>query len=61
MTFSSKYFSKAKVKRKRENTDIKTEGIKVNKEKYVIYLLLDDKPSLSISLLIDLFISIKMK
>ena len=48
------------MKRNKENIDIKTEGINVNNEKYVIYLLLDDKPSLSISLLIDLFISIKM-
>ena len=43
--FLSKYFSKAKEKRNREKTEIKIEGIRVNKEKYVMYLLFDDKPS----------------
>ena len=40
--------------------DIKIEGIKVNNEKYAMYLLFEDKPSLSISFLIDFFISIKI-
>jgi hypothetical protein len=57
----SKYFSKAKEKRNKEKTDINIEGINVNNEKYVIYLLFDDRPSLSISFLIDLFISLKIK
>ena len=56
----SKYFSKAKEKRNNENIDINIEGIKVNNEKYVIYLLFEDKPSLSISFLIDFFISTKI-
>ena len=37
------------------------EGSNVNNEKYVIYLVFDDRPSLSISFLIDLFISLKIK
>ena len=36
--------------------EIKIDGIKVNNEKYVIYFLLDVRPSLSISFLIDIFI-----
>ena len=61
VTFLSKYFSKAKENKKSENIEIKTDGIKVNKPKYVIYFLFDFKPSLSISFLIALLISIKIK
>ena len=61
VTFLSKYFSKAKENKKSENIEINTDGIKVNKPKYVIYFLLDFKPSLSISFLIALLISIKIK
>ena len=57
----SKYFSKAKENKNSENIEINTDGIKVNKPKYVIYFLLDLKPSLSISFLIALLISIKIK
>ena len=56
----SKYFSKAKEKRNNEKIEIKTEGIKVNRAKTVIYFLLDFKPSLSISVLIALLISKKI-
>ena len=56
----SKYFSKAKEKRNKENIEINIEGIKVNNEKYVIYFLFEVKPSLSISLLIDFLISAKI-
>ena len=56
----SKYFSKAKEKRNNEKTEIKTEGIKVNRAKTVIYFLFDFKPSLSISVLIALLISKKI-
>ena len=61
VTFLSKYFSKAKENKKSENIEINTDGIKVNKPKYVIYFLFDFKPSLSISFLIALLISIKIK
>ena len=60
VTFLSKYFSRANENKKSENTEIKIDGIKVNNEKYVIYLLFDDKPSLSISFLIDFLISLKI-
>ena len=61
VTFLSKYFSKAKENKKSEKIEINTDGIKVNKPKYVIYFLFDFKPSLSISFLIALLISIKIK
>jgi hypothetical protein len=60
VTFLSKYFSNAKENKKREKIEINIEGINVKREKYVIYLLLDFKPSLSISFLIDFFTSKKM-
>jgi len=56
----SKYFPKAKEKRNNEKMEIKIDGISVNNEKYVIYLLLELKPSLSISFLIDFFTSKKI-
>ena len=61
VTFLSKYFSRANENKKSENIEIKTDGIKVNKPKYVMYFLFDFKPSLSISFLIALLISIKIK
>ena len=61
VTFLSKYFSIAKEKRNNENIEISIDGIKVNKEKYVIYLLFEDRPSLSISFLIEFLISLKIK
>ena len=61
MTFLSKYFSRAKENKKSEKIEIRTDGIKVNKPKYVIYFLFDFNPSLSISFLIALLISIKIK
>ena len=61
VTFLSKYFSKAKENKKSEKIEINTDGIKVNKPKYVIYFLFDFKPSLSISFLMALLISIKIK
>jgi hypothetical protein len=56
----SKYFSNANEKRNNEKIDIKTEGIKVNRAKTVIYFLLDFNPSLSMSVLIALLISKKI-
>ena len=61
VTFLSKYFSRAKENKNSENIEINTDGIKVNKPKYVIYFLFDFKPSLSISFLIALLISTKIK
>jgi hypothetical protein len=57
----SKYFSSANEKRNKEKIDISIEGIKVNKAKYVIYFLFDFNPSVSISFLIALLISKKIK
>ena len=37
--FLSKYLSKAKVNKNNEKTDIKSEGIRVNKEKNIMYFL----------------------
>ena len=56
----SKYFSRANENKNKENTEIRIDGIRVNNEKYVIYFLFDFRPSLSISFLIDLFISKKI-
>ena len=61
VTFLSKYFSKAKENKNKEKIEIKTDGINVNKPKYVIYFLLELNPSLSISFFIALLISIKIK
>ena len=41
--------------------EIRIDGINVNNAKQVIYFLFEVKPSLSISFLIDLFISNKVK
>ena len=51
---------KAKENKKSEKIEIRIEGIKVNNEKYVIYFLLEARPSLSISVFIDFFISKKI-
>ena len=61
VTFLSKYFSRAKVKRNSENIEIKIDGISVNNAKYVTYLLLEFIPSLSISFFIVFLISKKNK
>tara|TARA_Y100001935_G_scaffold238210_1_gene224379 strand:- start:32 stop:241 length:210 start_codon:yes stop_codon:yes gene_type:complete len=61
VTFLSKYFSNANENKNKENIDIITEGIKVNKAKYVIYFLFEFNPSLSISFFIAFFISKKIK
>ena len=58
--FLSKYFSSAKENRNKEKTDIKIEGINVNKEKKVIYFLFALDPSIAISFLIEFLISIKI-
>ena len=61
VTFLSKYFSRAKENKKRENIEISNDGINVNNAKYVIYFLFALKPSLSISFLIVFFIYKKIK
>ena len=60
VTFLSKYFSSANENKNSENIEIKIDGNKVNKEKYVIYLLLEVRPSLSISTLIEFLISLNI-
>ena len=56
----SKYFSRAKENKNSEKTDIKIEGINVNKEKKVIYFLFALDPSIAISFLIEFLISMKI-
>ena len=58
--FLSKYFSRAKENKNSEKTDIKIEGINVNKDKKVIYFLFALDPSIAISFLIEFLISIKI-
>ena len=58
--FLSKYFSRAKENKNSEKTDIKIEGINVNKEKKVMYFLFALDPSITISFLIEFFISKKI-
>ena len=58
--FLSKYFSSEKENKNKEKTDIKIEGINVNKEKKVIYFLFALDPSIAISFLIEFLISIKI-
>ena len=60
MIFLSKYFSRAKENKNNEKTDIKIDGINVNKEKKVIYFLFALDPSIAISFLIEFLISIKI-
>tara|TARA_B100001121_G_scaffold24908_1_gene19276 strand:- start:865 stop:1215 length:351 start_codon:yes stop_codon:yes gene_type:complete len=57
----SKYFSKANENKNKEKIEIKTDGIKVNNPKYVIYFLLDFELLLSISFFIALLISKNIK
>ena len=57
----SKYFSKAKENKNNENIEINSDGINVNKAKYVIYFLFDFKPSRSISFFIVFLISKNIK
>ena len=59
--FLSKYFSKAKENKNNEKTEIKIEGIKVNKEKNAIYFLLALEPVTFISFLSEFLTSIKIK
>ena len=56
----SKYFSSANENKNKEKTDIKIDGIKVNKEKKVIYFLFALEPSIGISFLIEFLISKKI-
>tara|TARA_Y200000002_G_scaffold221202_1_gene182672 strand:- start:31 stop:399 length:369 start_codon:yes stop_codon:yes gene_type:complete len=58
--FLSKYFSSANENKNKEKTDIKIDGIKVNKEKKVIYFLFALDPSIGISFLIEFLISKKI-
>jgi len=58
--FLSKYFSNANEKRNKENIDIKTAGISVNRENNVIYFLLVLEPFILISSFKAFFISTKM-
>ena len=58
--FLSKYFSKAKENKNRENTEINIEGINVNNEKKVIYFLLAYEPLTLISCFKDFLISKKI-
>ena len=60
LIFLSKYFSSAKENKNNEKTDIKIDGINVNKEKKVIYFLFALDPSIAISFLIEFLISIKI-
>ena len=59
--FLSKYFSSAKENKKREKIDIRTDGIKVNNEKKVIYLLFATDPFTFISFFIEFLISRNIK
>jgi len=56
----SKYFSKAKENKNKENIEIRSEGIKVNNEKNIIYFLLATDPLTLILFLIELEISLNI-
>jgi|TARA_B100000749_G_scaffold74925_1_gene56181 hypothetical protein len=56
----SKYFSNAKENKKIEKTEINMEGIKVKREKNVIYFLLATDPLIFISFFKEFFISLKI-
>ena len=58
--FLSKYLSKAKENIKSEKTDIRIEGIKVNKEKNIIYFLFAIEPFTLIFTFIEFEISLKI-
>ena len=61
MIFLSKYLSRAKDNKNKENKEIRIEGIKVNKAKKVIYFLLALEPLMSISIFKDFLTSMKIK
>tara|TARA_Y100001970_G_C14080456_1_gene774409 strand:- start:769 stop:1146 length:378 start_codon:yes stop_codon:yes gene_type:complete len=56
----SKYFSRAKENKKRENIEISKEGINVNNEKKTIYFLLATEPLTLILFLIEIEISLNI-
>tara|TARA_B100000579_G_scaffold73557_1_gene56508 strand:- start:141 stop:359 length:219 start_codon:yes stop_codon:yes gene_type:complete len=56
----SKYFSKANENKKSENTEMRSEGIRVNNEKKIIYFLLAIDPLTLILFLIELDISLNI-
>jgi len=56
----SKYFSKANENKKSENTEMRSEGIRVNKEKKIIYFLLAIDPLTLILFLIEIDISLNI-
>tara|TARA_B100000965_G_scaffold19709_1_gene14738 strand:- start:131 stop:352 length:222 start_codon:yes stop_codon:yes gene_type:complete len=56
----SKYFSKANENKKSENIEIRSEGIRVNNEKKIIYFRLAIDPLTFILLLIELDISLNI-
>ena len=58
--FWSKYLSRANEKINNEKTEIKIEGISVNKEKNIMYFLLAIEPLTLIFDLIELEISLKI-
>ena len=58
--FLSKYFSKAKENKNNEKTEIKIEGINVNKEKNAIYFLFALEPLTFTSSLREFLTSIKI-
>tara|TARA_B100001029_G_scaffold106623_1_gene88007 strand:- start:175 stop:528 length:354 start_codon:yes stop_codon:yes gene_type:complete len=56
----SKYFSRAKENKNSEKIDIKSDGIKVNNEKKIIYFLLAIEPRTLMLFLIEFFVSRKI-
>tara|TARA_B100000427_G_scaffold188162_1_gene156406 strand:- start:46 stop:420 length:375 start_codon:yes stop_codon:yes gene_type:complete len=56
----SKYFSSAKENKKSENTEMSREGIRVNKEKKIIYFLFANDPLTFMLFLIELDISLNI-
>ena len=56
----SKYFSKAKENKNRENIEIRSDGINVNNEKKTIYFLLATEPLTFILLFIEFEISLNI-
>tara|TARA_B100000965_G_scaffold340351_1_gene308571 strand:+ start:563 stop:781 length:219 start_codon:yes stop_codon:yes gene_type:complete len=56
----SKYFSKAKENKNKENIEIKSDGIKVNNEKKTIYFLLATEPLTLMFFFIEVEISLNI-
>ena len=56
----SKYFSKANENKKSENIEMRSEGIRVNNEKKIIYFLFAIDPLTFILFLIELDISLNI-